>query len=328
MRVTNRMMVNSYLNDMNYNLTNINKINNQLATGKEINRPSDNPIKAAKSLSLNTSLSANAQYKQNIIDTNNYLDTVDEALYQIGNSVSRIRELMIAAGNAAYGSSERAANRDEIEERVKEISQILNSSFDGKYIFGGTKTDSKPVTYENNDGTTEIKFLDKDGKKISLDTSDEADLIVLKNIGSTLNVEISQGVTVDYNVNAMQILKFQNDKGEDVDVINLLSEIQNNLISTDPREQQKVLNENLNSIDDVITNLLTLRSSVGAKQNRMESAQNKNEDENLNMTEILSSVEDIDFTQKTIEYSMVQTTYMAALQVSAKVLPKSLLDYL
>ena len=46
------------------------------------------------------------------------------------------------------------------------------------------------------------------------------------------------------------------------------------------------------------------------------------------MTEILSSVEDIDFTQKTIEYSMVQTTYMAALQVSAKVLPKSLLDYL
>ena len=170
--------------------------------------------------------------------------------------------------------------------------------------------------------------MDKDGKKISLDTSDEADLIVLKNIGSTLNVEISQGVTVDYNVNAMQILKFQNDKGEDVDVINLLSEIQNNLISTDPREQQKVLNENLNSIDDVITNLLTLRSSVGAKQNRMESAQNKNEDENLNMTEILSSVEDIDFTQKTIEYSMVQTTYMAALQVSAKVLPKSLLDYL
>ena len=86
--------------------------------------------------------------------------------------------------------------------------------------------------------------------------------------------------------------------------------------------------KNLSAIDDVITNLLKTRSEVGAKQNRMESAQQKNEDENFNMTDILSQTEDIDFTQKTIEFSMAQTVYTASLQVSAKVLPPSLLDYL
>ena len=82
------------------------------------------------------------------------------------------------------------------------------------------------------------------------------------------------------------------------------------------------------AIDAAIENVLKLRSEVGAKQNRMESALSKNEDENYNMTQVLSNTEDIDFTEKTIEYSMAQTTYTAALQVSAQVLPKTLLDYL
>ena len=60
----------------------------------------------------------------------------------------------------------------------------------------------------------------------------------------------------------------------------------------------------------------------------MESAQAKNEDENLNMTDILSKTEDIDFTEKTMEYSIMQTVYMASLQTGAKVLPKTILDYL
>ena len=60
----------------------------------------------------------------------------------------------------------------------------------------------------------------------------------------------------------------------------------------------------------------------------MESAKSKNEDENYNMTDILSKTEDVDFTEKTIQYSVAQTVYQAALQVSAQILPTTLLDYL
>lgn len=329
MRVTNKMLVNSYLRDMNNNLTTLSKINTQLATGKEINRPSDDPIKSAKSMSLTSSISANAQYKQNITDTINYLDTVDQALSQASTSIGRIRDLMISAGNAAYGSSERSAINDEIKERVQEISQILNTSFDGKYIFGGTKTATKPVTCRIDDnGKSVIEFLDRNGNYIDANTADEKELNILNAIGSSLNVEISQGVTLDYNVNAMQILSFRNSSGNQVNTIEVLSDIQGNLLSSSSDAQNKLLTENLIAIDDILNNILTLRAEVGAKQNRMESAESKNEDESSNMTEILSSVEDIDFTEKTIQYSMAQTTYMAALQVSAKVLPKTLLDYL
>ena len=81
-------------------------------------------------------------------------------------------------------------------------------------------------------------------------------------------------------------------------------------------------------MDSIISNLLEKRSKVGAMTNRMESAEEKNDQENLNMTDILSKTEDIDFTEKMMEYAVMQTIYMASLQVSAKILPTTILDYI
>ena len=330
MRITNRMMSNTYLNNMNRNLSNLNKINNQLSTGKLINRPSDNPYKTARSMQLTTSINTNSQYKSNINDAINWLDATDDALSSLTNVLQRVRELMIASGNAAYGSDESASINKEINERVSEVTQILNSNFDGRYIFGGTKTTSKPlnvvqnVTTKNND----IKFIDKDGVPIDLNSTDIDQIRLADSLASNLSVEVSKGVNIDFNVTAMGILKFRSDSGEYVDGVSLLSDIQNNLISADVNDREKVVNDNLKGIDALLSNILNKRAEVGAKQNRMESALSKNADETLSMTDVLSKTEDVDYTEKTIEYYMAQTTYTAALQVNAQVLPKTILDYL
>ena len=147
-------------------------------------------------------------------------------------------------------------------------------------------------------------------------------------IGSPLEVEISQGVIMEYNVSAMDILNFKSSDGQEIDLMTLMSDIVGNLSSDDPKDQEKVTNQNLSAIDSTISNLLKIRSEVGAMQNRMESAESKNVDENYNMTDILSQTEDIDFTEKMMEYNIMQTVYMASLQTSAKILPQTLMDYL
>ncbi|MBE6051340.1 MAG: flagellar hook-associated protein 3 [Clostridium sp.] len=329
MRITNRMLANNYLKDVNGNLKNLNKINTQLSTGKEISRPSDNPFKTVRSMQLTTNINTNAQYKTNIDDTNSWLDATDTALSQVNASLQRVRELMVSAGNAAYGSNECKTINEEIKERVAELSQILNSSFDGRYLFGGSKTTSKPLTATDAyDGNVELNFVDKNGEKINVNSTELYDYNQTGALSQKMSVEISQGVYMEYNVTAMEILKFNNSKGEKVDLMNLFDELQTNLLSGKSENLSKVIGENLAGIDSAIENVLKLRSEVGAKQNRMESALSKNEDESYNMTQVLSNTEDIDFTKKTIEYSMAQTTYTAALQVSAQVLPKTLLDYL
>ncbi|SFU52064.1 flagellar hook-associated protein 3 FlgL [Clostridium sp. DSM 8431] len=329
-RITNRMISNNYLSNMKRNLFNLNTINNQLSTGKLINRPSDNPYKTARSMQLTTSINSNAQYKTNIEDASNWLDATDDALSSLTNVVQRVRELMVSSGNAAYGSDESKSIAKEISERVSEITQILNTNFDGRYIFGGTKTTSKPVeaTSDLDRGTYSINFIDKDGKIIDTDSTDYKQNILTEALSSKIGIEVSKGVNIDYNVTAMGVLKFRSDKGEYVDGLKLFDEIQNNLLSGDMADREEVVKENLTDLDSLISNILNLRSEVGAKQNRLESAGSKNRDETLNMTDVLSRTEDVDYTEKTIEYYQAQTTYTAALQVNAQILPKTLLDYL
>lgn len=329
MRITTQMISNRYLTDATRNLNSLQTINRQLTTGKEISRPSDNPYKVARSMQLNTDLNTNAQYKTNIKDAINWLDTTDESLNQASSCITRIRTLMVASGNAGYGTDERKAIADEINERVAELGQILNGNFNGKYIFGGTKTASTPVSVQTNStGNKYIVYADKDSNPIFDETGnlilpqDMADNY-LKNMDSALSTEISQGVIMDYNVTVADIMNYPTDKN--YDVMSLLSDITNNLVSADI---EKVIGENLDEIDKVLSNILSLRAEVGAKQNRMESAKSKNEDDSFNMTDILSRNEDIDFTEKTIQYATAQTIYQACLQVSAQILPKSLLDYL
>jgi len=323
MRVTNKMLSNSFLNDMRTNLSNMRTLQQQMTSGKEIRKPSDDPFKAARAMQLHSDINTNKQYNENIKDTLNWLDTTDTALGQATETMQRVRELLVSAGNASYGTNEKKAIKDEINQKVGELAQILNTNFDGKYLFGGSRGTSKPLSTESDPSTKNTKLV-----------YSTADADKLTQIGAKLSVEISQGVTMEYNVTASEVLQF-NENGTDYDLREMLTKITNHLdgknddgTAVDSGATSKITNEDLKGVTDAISNLLRLRSEVGSKQNRMESAKEKNEDENYNLTEILSQIEDIDITEKTMEYSTMQTVYMASLQTSAKVLQPSLIDYL
>jgi len=318
MRITNSILVNSFMGDMNRNLNNMHTIQKQQTSGKEFSRPSDNPFKVARSMQMYSEIYANKQYNSNIKETINWMDSTDAALGQATNSLQRIRELMISAGDAAYGSKELSAIKDEINEKVAEFGQILNTSFDGKYIFGGTDGTTKPVKVTTDPITKDNKLEFTSG--------------TIDNLNKSLSVEISVGVNVEYNVNAVQVLNYN--KGNDVvgdndsvnDVSKLLSGIMAHL--NDPTQKSLVTGTDLGEMDKAIDNLLSLSSKVGAMQNRMESAKGLNEEQNFNMTEILSANEDIDIVEKSMEYATMQTVYLASLQTSAKVIQPTLMDYL
>jgi flagellar hook-associated protein 3 FlgL len=330
MRVTNQMMSKSFLKDLNRNQNYMKRINDQLTSGKEIRRPSDNPFKVARSMQLNSDINANTQYNENIKDTINWLDTTDTALEQLGNSFQRFRELMVSAGNAAYGSDEKRAIKDEMNEKVNEIAQILNTNFDGKYIFGGSKGSTKPIGTDKNiiTGNNSLHLSGNNGEVLNIDNLDEDVQNQINMINKKLAVEVSQGVTMDYNVSATDILLFKDKNGVSINVMDLLKDITNNVVSENPLDGVKITSENLKVMDETVSNLLRIRAEVGAKQNRMESAGSQNEDQNFNLTDILSQTEDIDLAQKNIEAAVAQNVYMASLQVSAKIIQPSLLDFL
>ncbi len=333
MRVTNKMLSNSFLTDMRSNLENLQTLQQQMTSGKEIRKPSDNPAKVARAMQLHTDINANKQYKENISDTINWLDTTDTALGQAGEVLQKMRELLVSAGNAAYGSSERQSIKDEINQRIDEFAQILNTSFDGKYLFGGSRGTVKPMTSIPNGKNTELAYYsnDESNPKLTLpEVVPPGAKGELDKINKKLIVEISPGVTMDYNVTAGEIIQFKSETPGNPDNVNNILDLFKNIVNhlDNPDDSSKLASSDLQDVTDAFNNLLKVRAEVGAKQNRMDSAKEKNGDETYNMTSILSRTEDIDITQKTMEYATLQTVYMASLQTSARVLQPTLLDYL
>lgn len=565
-RITSSMLSSNYLRNVNRNLTNMKTLQNQLASGKEIQRASDNAAKTSKIMQMHAEISYNKQYNENINDVSNWLDTTDTALGQLGNVFGRIESLLVNAGNAAFGPDERKAIQDEVKEKVNELSQILNTSFDGEYIFGGTKTTSKPTTVVNgvlqyagsdekaikipaykdtngkitsSNGSTQYgstglftldptqvsdlnselsssstsaerkqdinnilaaagagaatpvtlyysgttipmptattipaseltlektasnpvlaglstdqkkaliserdssvttasrkeditkmlqggtiyysgtlpmptptetipvaqltseKYVNKEvilsatdvtnlqkelsglnyaavagtpdykriddinsllyntntsagglslsairtnqatlkdlpaattpaAKKAAIDALDAVNNVMgINQTNSRLNVDIAQGVATIYNKTAVDIMEFTDRSGKSINVSELLKNIVMDLGNDGSRNN--LTGSHLKDIQSVTNNLLQHRSEVGAMENRMESAKDNNDTQNYNMTDILSKTEDIDFAEKTMEYSMMQTVYTASLQTSAKILPQTLMTYL
>ena len=335
-RITNSMMTSKFLSNMKRNLNNMSTLQNQLASGKEILRTSQNPFAATRNKQLANQISDNEQYNANIKDTSNWLDTTDTALAQAGNVMARIKELMVKAGNGAYSEDEIATIKNEVVEKSKELAQIMNTTFDGAYIFGGTKGTSKPVTVDSNGN---LAYADKNGNGFGNpaipDVSTGNDKTNAESqLSTTLKTEISQGVLVEYNKTAVDIFEFTDTKLGDINVMNEISTLISNLGKMSDKtgaikddEKEAALNyvngEGLSKMDSIAN-----RAQVGTMQNRMESAMETNEDQNYNMTDILSSSEDIDFTEKTMEYAVMQTVYTASLQTSSKVLMNTIMDYI
>ncbi|AGK97796.1 flagellar hook-associated protein FlgL [Clostridium pasteurianum] len=343
MRITNSMITSNFLSDMQNNLQNMQKIQQQMTSGKIISKPSDNPFIASRSMQLNSQLDANTQYSSNIKDASNWLDTTDTTLGQVGNALQRINELLVSTGNPGYSNDENQSVKDEINQIISGLSQTLNTNFDGKYLFGGTRVTVKPLgTTTDANGNTQLVYNKSDGNPLNSNAaSDTVDAKQLNMINKKLSTEISQGVTMDYSVSAADVLKYKSEPStaaKPTDLRDLLQSIVNHLdgknadgstpASGAASPTSLLVTTDLQGIQDATNNVLRLRSEVGAKSNRMKDAADSNDAQTQNLTTILSKTEDIDITQKTMEYATAQTVYTAALQTSARVLQPSLLDYL
>lgn len=188
MRITNNMMINNMLINLQNNMSSISKEQQMYATGKKFIVPSDDPIGMSKSLRLNTDLSSNDQYKKNCEDAISWMNVTEDAINGVQKVLDRMRDLAVQAANGTNTPSDTEKISSEISELRKELIGQANSTYAGRYIFSGYKTDSKLM---NDDATYNVTV----GKACSqtFKTSDAA----TKGPGSAGSITIEVKDTTD-----------------------------------------------------------------------------------------------------------------------------------
>lgn len=296
MRITNKVLTKNFLSNLRVNLEEMQKYQDQLSSGHEVRKPSDDPFRVARTMELKASIAANERYHTNIQEGVDWLNSLDEALEQIGEAFQTIREKIIQGSNGAYTKDERLALAKQIRQLKEHIMDIGNTAYDGRYLFGGDKTTNPPFKMDN-------------GK------------VIYQGSKNGLFKEMANGVIIDISVKGSDFANDPNNAIED----GLFATLSNII---DKLENDQNPSDLLGKVDEHFNNLLRLRAEVGAKQKRLEDMLSKNETETFNMTELLSKTYDVDVAKKVMEYKVMESVYTASLQTGAKILQPSLLDFL
>jgi flagellar hook-associated protein 3 FlgL len=300
MRVTQGMLTENMLRNLSASYARLGKYQDQLATGKKINRPSDDPVIAMKGMVYRTNLTEVEQFKRNFSEAYNWIENSDAALDKATQALQRIRELVVQASNDTYEVSQRAAISEEIKQLTEHLASIANTKVGDKYIFNGTDTLKQPVD------------LGQTPPVVSKNTDE-------------IKIELSKGIYIPVNVNPTKVFNYDNTaKGN-----GLFSDLEflNNDLN-DATKSGKDISQYLSYIDQHINNLLSARAELGARLNRVELMEERVDQQEVIAHRILSDNEDADIERVITDLKTQESVHRAALGVGARIIQPTLLDFL
>lgn len=290
MRVTHGMLVDTLLKNLSGNLARMERVYQQITSARRISRPSDDPVGTATVLRLSSAYQEIEQYLTNVEQARTWLDLTDQALTTIGQSLQRVRELIVQAANDTLSADDRQAIWAELTALQEQVATTGNYAHAGQYLFAGSLTQTEPFD-------------------LSMDPpayqGNNAPLLRL----------IDRGVTVEINVPGSVAI---------VPVLQAIKQARDAVAANDT----SAIRSSLSAIDAAHTQLLSAQASVGARVNRLDAQRDRLLDAHTSTLRLLSEAGDTDMAEAVTRFSKEELTYRAALQAGARAIQPTLLDYL
>lgn len=294
MRVTQSMLSNNMLRNLNTSYNNMSKLQEQMNSGSKISRPSDDPVVAVKGMGYRVDLNKVEQYSRNLNDAHSWLDTTDEALDQVGTSLIRVQELITQAANDSNTDDDRKKIQVEIGQIQQQMRDIANTKIGENYIFSGTHTD-KPLYTDVANGT----------------------MLTGTGLEKTVQLNVYDGVSMTVNTPGSQLFKGIDEMLDKVSVAL-------NKANTSGDEIGSLLTDVQNESIEV----LEQRAKVGASQNRAELMGNRLSLQEVNITKQMSLNEDTDYSKAITDMTTQESIHQASLSVGAKIIQTTLVDFI
>lgn len=143
MRITNGMMINNSLANINVNKLNVDKWSTQQSTGKKIQKPSEDPIIAVRALRFRSQLTELSQYlDKNIPDAESWMNVTEDALSGVSELMQSMQKYLDQAANDTYNEKNRKDIAETLQQYKEQIFQDANADYAGRRVFAGFKTDT------------------------------------------------------------------------------------------------------------------------------------------------------------------------------------------
>ncbi|MFP5520143.1 MAG: flagellar hook-associated protein FlgL [Bdellovibrionia bacterium] len=360
MRIADKMQFNQVNSNVQKNRSEMSELQNQAATQKRINKPSDDPLAAARVLSSRTEEKSSAQFIKNINQAKSFLEFSDQSLGELTEILTRAKELAISQSNDASGNEEtRKVTASEVEQIYNQAIQIGNRKLGERYVFGGFQTQTMPFNqqgdYFGDDGDIKIQThkdsfiaMNIPGQKVFLGLGLGGDGIVRPKYETPTSVDElkkhqeDERVRDEHNremrehqVHTRSLASTGSEKGRmskkdpvtEEAGINLFQTLRGLEISLRANDKQGV-QESLDSLDQAISQVVLARSEVGARIMAVNNVQDSLQKSVVDNKITASQLEDADVFQTISDINRTDSTLRATLETSGKLIQTSLLDFL
>lgn len=293
-RVTQSMMSRTLLADLHDVADRLSRTQRKMSSGKELERPSDNPFGVTRALQLRDELGQNRQYQRNVDEIASWQAVADTALQRIADYVLRARELLVQGASDTASPEARQAIAIEIGQLVDSIKTEGNTRLGDRYVFAGSATLTAPYQIGGPDA-----YLGN---------------------AETMRREIGPNVQIDLNVIGQSVV------GDGAGgLIGALRTIAANLTAGNT---SALGTTDIQALDAALDAVTSAQAVVGARVNRLEAAGSRLLELEEAANALLSETEDADMAQTLVHFSMQKAVYESALKAGAEIIQPSLVDFL
>jgi flagellar hook-associated protein 3 FlgL len=301
MRVSNQSLANQVQDNVQQAMRRLAAVQEQISSGKRINRLSDDPFGAARAVDLKSFQTSLDQYKKNIDSALPFLNQTDSVLGDVDDILNRAREVAVAMANGAVSAQDRASAAAEVHQLLTRLVAVGNTKLENRYMFAGFVNGAAPfalaagvVTYSGDAGEIFIQ-------------ADSSTNVAINLPGDKL----FQGVGVPGGT----------------DLFDTLADLETALNANDVAGVNGITAQ-IGRLDRGLNQALGFRAEIGARLETLNTASAGLEIMNLRATETRSKIEDIDAIKVFADFALLQQAFQAALQASARAIQPSILDFL
>ncbi len=340
MRVADKMNYNQSLGAINKNRSEMMVYQNQAATQKRINKPSDDPLGAVRVLEKKTEMQGFEQYKRNILSAKEFIEYSEQSLSQASEMLIRAKELAIdQADDAANGAESRSIVAAEVKQIYEQMVNIGNRKFGDRFLFAGYKSMTTPFdmtgTYFGDDAEVDVQ-IEKDsyismnipgsvvfmGKKLHQPLPPKETLQDDKT-----QVEVRGPSSTDPLSPTSQTIA-NSSEGHwgmvSTNVFEVLRDLEVGLRAND----KHVVQNSLEYLDSAISQINMARGELGSRVTSLNSGLETLQKLNVDAKVVQSEIEDVDMYDLVNNLSKTQTQLEASLATSGKMMKTTLLDFL
>lgn len=294
MRVTQKIIFDNFMRDVNKNRSKMAEIESDLSSGRRVRLPSQDPVNFQSSRILKADVNKVDQFQNNIKSGLRQGRLAQDTMDGVLDSLMNVKSLMVQGASDSLGGSERKNLADEVSGIKKRLVDSLNKQYGERYLFAGTKSADKPfelsgstVTYNGNDKAPHV--VAADGVKIDIS-------ITGKDITNT-----PVGNMFDFMGNVEDALR-NNDSNQ--------------------------LNSLLSDSDEVINHVTDLTSKLGDNINRLDFMNKQYETTKITQKSDISELVDTNYASAFSKMKRTQVAYESAMAVHSKMFENTLLNYI